>query len=295
MANRNWSNGGKLFAMHTSMVLVDCNFVVDSTNGNGLGIRSLKGPAVASVFMNTTPAATTASSVFSSGATQVVLSRNITALVIGMVVTDTTTGGNIAGGTTVTGINVATNTVTLSAATLGNSASAPGDTLSFAMTAALAGNPNPAAGVIVVNLQDDYNQILTGSNSIVAPLTGSNLTSITSGTAYVITSLGTTTAAQWAAAGIPTGFTPAVGMPFIGKESTSIGGTGTVKVIGNSGITNIETIGDANTLISNSSATTGAQIILQCEKNAALTAPTDGTVISLVFLMSNSNVKVQGE
>jgi len=39
--------------MHVSPVLLDCNFVVDSTNGNGLGIRSLKGPAVQNVFMHT--------------------------------------------------------------------------------------------------------------------------------------------------------------------------------------------------------------------------------------------------
>ena len=45
--------------MHVSPVLLDCNFVVDSTNGDGLGIRSLKGPAIANVFMKTsaTPAA----------------------------------------------------------------------------------------------------------------------------------------------------------------------------------------------------------------------------------------------
>lgn len=35
-------------------VLLDCNFVVDSTNGNGLGIRNLKGPYIKSVRMHTT-------------------------------------------------------------------------------------------------------------------------------------------------------------------------------------------------------------------------------------------------
>lgn len=58
MANRNWASGGKIYSMHVSPVLIDCNFVVDSTNSNGLGIRSLKGPAVQAVYMNTsaTPA-----------------------------------------------------------------------------------------------------------------------------------------------------------------------------------------------------------------------------------------------
>jgi hypothetical protein len=53
MANRNWSSAGKIYSMHTMPVLIDCNFVVDSTNGNGLGIRSLKGPTVAAVYMHT--------------------------------------------------------------------------------------------------------------------------------------------------------------------------------------------------------------------------------------------------
>lgn len=53
MANRNWASGGKIYSMHVKPVLLDCNFVVDSTNGNGLGIRSLKGPAVQNVFMHT--------------------------------------------------------------------------------------------------------------------------------------------------------------------------------------------------------------------------------------------------
>ena len=54
MANRNWASGGRLYSPFVSPVLIDCNFVVDSTNGNGLGIRNLKGPVVANVYMQTT-------------------------------------------------------------------------------------------------------------------------------------------------------------------------------------------------------------------------------------------------
>lgn len=39
--------------MESSPILVSCNFIVDSANGNGLGIRSLKGPLVQNVFMHT--------------------------------------------------------------------------------------------------------------------------------------------------------------------------------------------------------------------------------------------------
>lgn len=40
-------------------ILLDCNFIVDSANGNGLGLRSLKGPYVSAAYMHTsaTPAA----------------------------------------------------------------------------------------------------------------------------------------------------------------------------------------------------------------------------------------------
>lgn len=49
MANRNFSSGGKIYAMHTSPVLLDCNFIVDSTQASG--IRALKGPTIKSVTM----------------------------------------------------------------------------------------------------------------------------------------------------------------------------------------------------------------------------------------------------
>lgn len=54
MANRNWSSAGKIYSMHTMPVLIDCNFVVDVANGNGLGLRNVKGPTVKAVYMHTT-------------------------------------------------------------------------------------------------------------------------------------------------------------------------------------------------------------------------------------------------
>lgn len=53
MANRNFSNAGKIYMMETMPVIITCNFIVDSTNGNGLGIRSLKGATVQAVYMHT--------------------------------------------------------------------------------------------------------------------------------------------------------------------------------------------------------------------------------------------------
>lgn len=59
MAAQLGNNGGRLYSFGSLPVLIDCNFVVDSSNGNGLGIRSLKGQGVKNVYMHTssTPAA----------------------------------------------------------------------------------------------------------------------------------------------------------------------------------------------------------------------------------------------
>lgn len=46
-------NGGRQYSFLNRPVLIDCNFIVDSANGNGLGIRSLKGSGVRNVFMHT--------------------------------------------------------------------------------------------------------------------------------------------------------------------------------------------------------------------------------------------------
>jgi hypothetical protein len=57
LANRKYTTD-KLFQFEVMPVHLDCNFIVDSTNGNGLGIRSLKGEGIAAVYMHTssTPA-----------------------------------------------------------------------------------------------------------------------------------------------------------------------------------------------------------------------------------------------
>lgn len=51
--NKMGNNGGRQGSFLNKPVLIDCSFVVDSTNGNGLGIRTLKGSGVRNVFMNT--------------------------------------------------------------------------------------------------------------------------------------------------------------------------------------------------------------------------------------------------
>lgn len=46
MANRNFSNAGKIYNFHVMPVLLDCNFVVGSSGS----VNSLKGPGIASVI-----------------------------------------------------------------------------------------------------------------------------------------------------------------------------------------------------------------------------------------------------
>lgn len=222
MANRNWANGGRTWIPHTAPVLLDCNFIVDSTNGNGLGIRSLKGPNVQAVYMHTT--ATPAS-----------------------------------------------------------------------------GNPNPAAGTIIVQFQDNYNRSFSGFNAIVSPVSGTPLTATTAHTPVIIVSLGTSTTAQWQAVGLPVGITPAVGVAFVPTVSGTIGGSAAVEIAAaaGSGVMSIETLGDPNTTLSPTPSANqgfGGQIILQCRNNTgAIANPADGSVISLVAYLSNSSVFVAGE
>lgn len=51
------NNYGKFYSFQSKPVILDLNFVVDSSNGNGLGVRSVKGQGVENVFMHTSASA----------------------------------------------------------------------------------------------------------------------------------------------------------------------------------------------------------------------------------------------
>jgi hypothetical protein len=222
------------FNPHNKATVLDCSFIVDSTNGNGFGIRSLKKSGrISSVFMHTT-----------------------------------VTPGTAANGLV---------------------------------------NPNPESGIIVVNLQDNYNTYLGGYSGFASPLSGSNISIsgssvLTVGAPYVIVSLGTSTQANWVAAGLSPAIKAAVGVSFIAKITGGGTGTGIVQAPAatGAGIDHMEVIGDAN-LMNNLTGYTvagnptsgvgsgiGMELILACFKNTALTAPTDNTVIGMNFYMNNS-------
>lgn len=153
-----------------------------------------------------------------------------------------------------------------------------------------AGSPNPSAGYIFVQFSDEYNSYINGFSGQVSPLSGSSISSgLTVGNPYVIVSLGSSTPAQWQAAGLPQNQTPTVGQAFI-AAATSIAGGGAVQAPTQSGIDHIEIVGDPNQTLGTNQPGQGGYIILQCLFEGAVTQPSNGSVIGLNFELSNSNL-----
>lgn len=208
---------------------INLNFIVDSTNGNGLGIRSLKSNGfVESVFMATS-----------------------------------STPGVVNGYT----------------------------------------NPNPLAGYALVRFKNNFNYYLGGFSGFASAPGSTGTTSTTATHPYLITSLGTTTLAQWQTAGLPQGWTPAVGQAFIAKATGAIGGTGTVGVPTASQIVSVSVVGNANTTLNNANIAQNAGAAVIVQFNAATstsnptlipTAPADGTVVGMMFRFDGSSVTVDG-
>jgi hypothetical protein len=286
---------------HMYPVLLDCNFVVDSTNGNGLGIRNLKGPGIANVFMHTTASftGTTHTNLIVDG-----ISGGTASLVVGMPIS----GSGIPAGTTIASITSS------SAITISQAATASATvTISYAGV----GSPNPAPGIIMVQLGENYFRSYGGFYGFVSPLSGtpisiSGSSVLTIGNAYVIVSLGTTTQAQWVAAGVPPNETAAVGLTFIAAITGGGTGTGIVEASSVSGITTIEQIGDPNVAFSSVFPSPLGSLNGTAERRPYLfyqtlaatssgvttlipTAPAAGSVIGMAFYLSNSSVIVKGE
>ncbi len=158
-------------------------------------------------------------------------------------------------------------------------------------------NPNPAAGVVVIQLKQNFNVFLGASVSFQAPVTGGAVTTTVANTSYVVDVLGTTTTAQWVAVGLPVGFTPAVGQAFVATASQAIGGTGSVKAVGTAGVAGFEVFGVANAELANGSiaANSGAYVYLQLLDFAgALVAPTDASIANVRLYFDRSSVTVDG-
>jgi hypothetical protein len=175
-------------------------------------------------------------------------------------------------------------------------------------------NPNPAAGYIAVQLADNFSRLYQLFSSFSPPLSGSNLNvdagsaALTAGVMYVITAVGTSTAADWLALGVPAGVAPAVGVAFIALVTGAGAGNGTVQLAkaGLSVATDIEVIGTPSTSLHPvpvaGSPHVGGWLNLAAvgPTNSSTTtlipvAPADGTVIRLAMYLSQSSVVVAGE
>lgn len=164
-------------------------------------------------------------------------------------------------------------------------------------------NPNPDVGYANIVFKNNFNYYLGGfSGQIITP--GSpTTTSTTNHSPFVITSLGTATLAQWQAAGVPQGVTPAVGVAFIAIATGTIGGSATVGVPGVQIAPIVSVFGDPNQSLNNSNiaSNSGARIVLQFSgpTNSSTTTlvatnPADNSVVGLNFNFDGSSVTIDG-
>lgn len=157
-------------------------------------------------------------------------------------------------------------------------------------------NPNPAVGNILIQLKQNFNVFYGMNWCAQAVVTGAALTSVTNHVTYQIVTVGTTTAAQWVTAGLPSGVTAAVGVAFNAIVTGSLGGTGTVKAVTNSGVDSIQVVG-SSTLASNSDIARygGMYVLLQTlDSSLALANPTDTSVLNIQLYFDRSSVTVDG-
>ncbi len=182
MANALGNNGGRLYSFGQQPVLVDCNFIIDPANGNGYGIRSLKGQGVRHVYMHSTASIT---GTVSSGSNIITsIAQGTSSLVAGMPVQ----GTGIPSGTVISAV--------LSSSSVQMSANATGSHTSESITYQAPGSPNPASGYALINLRSNYNRYLGGFSGFASQTSGSTI-QINSGTAgltvgnpYIIASVG---------------------------------------------------------------------------------------------------------
>ncbi len=161
-----------------------------------------------------------------------------------------------------------------------------------------------AAGVYQLQLNDNYPSYLDSNFRIETNLGSTAAASAASTTALSsISSLGTTTTAQWHTAGVPAGITPAVGVVFVAAAAaTAVTGTGTVKPVVADSITSIQICGDPNLMLSNQpfQSRSGGYITFACvaaktagtaaaDATPTITDPAAGTVITGSIWLNNSS------
>ena len=161
-------------------------------------------------------------------------------------------------------------------------------------------NPNPANGFALIQMKQNFNVFLGATGSFTVPTATSTKIDnsvLVVGQVYVITVLGTSTAAAWHAVGVPAGVTPAVGVSFVALTIGAGANTSTsrVQLPTSSLITQIETVGNTNVATASNIATNAGQfVMLQFGVAGTPTAPAAGSKCSLDLLFDGSTVTIDG-
>jgi hypothetical protein len=159
-------------------------------------------------------------------------------------------------------------------------------------------------GVYQVKFSQGFPAIVSYDSHVYGGPTGSTVAAgaFATGTLYQITTLGTTTQAQWVAAGVDPDYTAVVGTPFV---ATSAGvGSGTVTAIGSSGIQQVEVARVATSMLANltpslkrGGLTSGASLIFRTigATSSSVTTPiaidpASGSAIGLKVWFRNSSI-----
>lgn len=171
-------------------------------------------------------------------------------------------------------------------------------------------NPNPAVGLALICLRNNFNAFLGLSGSITS--TGQTSTKIdnsalVAGNAYVISTLGNASLAVWQAVGVPAGVTPAVGVSFIAISDGGSANTSTSRVMvpNPSGIFRIESFGNPiltqnSNIYSNSGQSLIVQMLAPTLSTGAYvaplipTAPVAASLVNLSLCFDGSSVTVDG-
>lgn len=130
---------------------------------------------------------------------------------------------------------------------------------------------------------------VSGSGATTTLAYSSAVAGLATGFTFALT-VSDTNLQDWVAVGVPAGVTPAVGVSFIAKATGAGGSTGTVKVPGTSGISDVEIIGDPNVSFApqptGPSAHVGGWVLVQ------FLAPTSASVTTRVATAPTTASKV---
>lgn len=160
------------------------------------------------------------------------------------------------------------------------------------------GNYVPSGG-LQIQLNDPFLSLLDFDFCFSNVVTGSAVlltTGLVAGTQYQITTVGTSTAANWQAVGLPAGLVPTVGQNFIASTATAGTGTGAVKALAPCAVSSVELCGDVDLQINpqmsqlaqgfNGGA--GPTLNFGLYRSTTLQQPANGTVVLGRLCLSSS-------